>query len=142
MINTIACILRENMPVYLSLDIILSSKLTVSHLGTDYVRRQISFYVFAPLEATVKVLRHYGSNFWNLWSNSLNFWYFLCYPLAFQWTTFQHFTGTIRKGVVVTCWIDQNARGRVEWGARSKRDEGEGRKGADTSESFTAQRLR
>ena len=78
----------------------------------------------------------------NLWSNSLNFWYFLCYPLAFQWTTFQHFTGTIRKGVVVTCWIDQNARGRVEWGARSKRDEGEGRKGADTSESFTAQRLR
>ena len=63
MINTIAYILRENIPVYLSLDIIWSSKLTVLHLGTDYVRRQISFYVFAPLEATVKVLRHYDSNF-------------------------------------------------------------------------------
>ena len=56
MINTIAYILRENMPVYFSLDIMWSSKLTVSHLGTDYVRRQISFYVFALIEAIVYLL--------------------------------------------------------------------------------------
>ena len=39
------------MLVYLSLDMICSSKLTVLHLGADNVRGQKFLYVFAPIEA-------------------------------------------------------------------------------------------